>query len=63
MLVRSIKEMKAKMKAKKISISAMKARFDIETDDPVTDDAVYSFSGCKEKKEAKKRKTKHDSDE
>ena len=34
---------------------------DIETDDPVTDDAGDSFGGRKEKKKAK-RNTKHDSD-
>ena len=30
---------KAKMKAQTITISAMKAKFDVETDNPVTDDA------------------------
>ena len=61
--VRSIKAMKAKMKAQTITISAMKAKFNIETDYPVTDDAGDSFGGRKEKKKAKKRKTKHGSDE
>ena len=51
------------MKAQTITISAMKEKFDIETDDPVTDDAVDSFGGRKEKKKSKKKKTKHDSDE
>ena len=56
--------MKAKMKAQTITISALKAEFDVETGDPVTDDGGDSFSGRKEKKKkAKKRKTKHDSDE
>ena len=41
----------------------MKAKFDIENDDPITDDAGDSFGGQKEKKKAKKRKTNHDSDE
>ena len=55
--------MKAKLKAQTITISAMKAKFDIETNEPVTDDAGDSFGGCKEKTKAKKIKTKHDSDE
>ena len=53
--------MKDKLKAQTITISAMKARFDIETNDTVTDDAGNSFGGRKEKKKEKKRKTKHDS--
>ena len=60
---RAIKAMKAKIKDQTITISAMKSKFDIETDDPVTDDAGNSFSGRKENKKAKKRKTNHDSDE
>ena len=63
MLAISIKAMKAKMKAQAITISAKKSKFDIETNDPVTDDAGDSFGGCKEKKKAKKINTKHDSDE
>ena len=55
--------MKAKLKAQTITIYAMKAKFDIETYDPVTDDAGYSFGSRKEKKKSKKRNTKHDSDE
>ena len=62
MLVRAIKAMKAKIKAQTITISDMKAKFDIEPDDPVTDDAVDSFSGRKEKKKSNKIKTKYDSD-
>ena len=42
---RSIKAMKAKLKSQKITISAMKAKFDIETDDPVTDDAGNLLGG------------------
>ena len=63
MLVKAIKSMKAKLKSQTITISAMKAKFDIETDDPVTDDAGNLLGGRKEKNKAKKRKTKHDSDE
>ena len=63
MSVRAIKAMKSKMKAQTIIISAMKAKFDIETDDPVTDHAGDSFGGRKEKNKAKKIKTNHDSDE
>ena len=63
MSVRAIKAMKAKLKAQTITISAMKSKFDIETDDPVTDYSGDSFGGCKENKKAKKRKTKHDYDE
>ena len=55
--------MKAKLKAQTITISAMKEKFDIETDDTVTYDVGNSFGGRKEKKKAKKIKTKHDSDE
>ena len=55
--------MKAKTEAQTITISAMKAKVDVETDDPVTDDTGDSFSGRKEKNKSKKRKTKHDSDE
>ena len=62
-MVRYIKAMTVKLKAQKITISAMKSKFDIETDDPVTDDAGDSFGGRKEKKKSKKIKTKHDSDE
>ena len=50
------------MKAQTITISDMRAKFDVETDDPVTDDAGDSFGGRKEKKKAKKAKTKQDSD-
>ena len=63
MLVRAIKAMKYKMKSQTITISAMKAKLDVETDDPVIDDAGDSFGGRKEKKKSKKRDTKHDSDE
>ena len=55
--------MKDKLKAQTITISDMKAKFDVETDDPITDVAGNSFGGLKEKKKAKKRKTKHDYDE
>ena len=51
------------MKDQTITISAMKEKIDIETDDPVSDDAGDSFDGRKEKNKAKKWKTKHDSDE
>ena len=54
MSVRSIKSMKAKLKAQTITIYAMKSIFDIETDDPVTDYAGNSFGGRKE--EIKPRK-------
>ena len=47
MLFRAIKAMKAKMKAQTITISAMKAKFDIETNDPVTYDKSDSFGGRK----------------
>ena len=63
MPVRSIKAMKAKMKAQTITISAMKEKFHVENNDPVTDDASDSFSYFKERNKAKKRKTKHDYDE
>ena len=63
MSVKAIKAIKAKMKAQTITISDMRAKFDVETDNPVTDDAVNSFGGRKEKKEAKRAKTKHYSDE
>ena len=63
MLVKAIKAMKAKMKSQTITISAMKAKSDVETDNPVTYDAGDSFGGRKEKKKSKKRSTKHDSDE
>ena len=53
--------MKYKLKAQTITISAMKEKFDIETNDPVTDDAGYSLVSRKEKKKSKKIKTKHDS--
>ena len=62
MSVRSIKAMKSKLKAQTITISAMKEKFDTETNDPVTDDAGDSFGGRKDKKKSKKRKTNHDSD-
>ena len=42
-----MKAMKAKIKAQTITISAMRAKLDVETDDPVTDDAVNSFDGRK----------------
>ena len=45
MLVKTIKEIKDKLKAQTITISDMKAKFDIETDDPVTDDAGDSSGG------------------
>ena len=63
MLVKTIKAMIAKFKAQMINISAMKAKFDIETDDPVTDDVCDSFGVRKEKKKTKKRNAKHNSDE
>ena len=47
---------KAKMKAQTITISAMKAKFDVETDNPVTDDAGNSFGGRKEKKKEKRQR-------
>ena len=47
MPVKAIKEMKYKLKAQMIIISDMKAKFDIETDDPVTNDAGNSFGGRK----------------
>ena len=47
MSVKVIKVMKAKMKAQMITISVMRAKFDVETDDPVTDDAGDSFGGRK----------------
>ena len=55
--------MKSKLKSQTITISAIKAKFDLETDDPITDDAGDSFGGRKDKKKAKKRNIKHDSDE
>ena len=45
MSVNSIKAMKAKLKAQTITISDMKAKSDIETDDPGTDDAGDSLGG------------------
>ena len=39
MSVKVIKAMKAKMKAQIITISAMREKVEIETNDPVTDDA------------------------
>ena len=63
MSVRAIKAMKSKMKDQTITISAMKTKFDIETDDPVMDDVGDSFGGRKEKKKSNRIKTKHDSDE
>ena len=63
MSAKSIKAMKAKMKAQIITISAMRAKFDVETDDPVTYDTGNSFGGRKEKNKSRKRNTKHDSDE
>ena len=63
MSVKAIKAIKAKLKAQTITISDMKAKFDIETNDPVTDDTGDSFGGHKEKNKANKRKTKHYSDE
>ena len=63
MSFRAINAMKAKLKAQTITISAMKEKFDTETNDPVTDDAGDSFGGRKVKKKSKKRKTNHDSDE
>ena len=51
------------MKAQTITISAMKAEFDVETNNPITDNAGDLFSGRKEKKKYKKINTKHDSDE
>ena len=62
MSVKAIKAMKAKMKAQMITISAMRGKFDVETDDPVTDDAGDSFGGRKENNKSKKAKTKHDYD-
>ena len=62
MLAKAIKAMKAKMKAQTITITAMRAKFDVETNDPVTDDAGDSFGGHKDKNKAKKENTKHDYD-
>ena len=47
MSVKTIKAMKAKLKAQTITISAMKAKFNIETDDSVTNNAGDSFCGRK----------------
>ena len=63
MSVKAMKAMKAKIKAQTITISAMRAKLDVETDDPVTDYADDSFGGRKEKKKPKKANTKHDSEE
>ena len=63
MLVIAIKAMNDKMKAQMITISAMREKFDVETNNPVTDDSGNSFGGRKEKKKFKKAKTKHDSEE
>ena len=63
MSVKAIKAMKPKMKAQTITISAMRAKFDVATNKPVTDDVGDSFGGRKEKKKAKKSNTKHDSEE
>ena len=46
--------MESKLKAQTITISAMKAEFDIETDDPVTDGAGDSFGDRKDKIKEKK---------
>ena len=51
------------MKAQTITISDVKANFDVETNGPVTDDADDSFGCRKEKRKSKKRKTKHYYDE
>ena len=51
------------MKAQTITISDVKANFDVETNGPVTDDAGDSFGCRKEKRKSKKRKTKHYYDE
>ena len=59
MSVKAIKAIKAKLKAQTITISDMKAKFDIETNDPVTDDAGDSFGGQNDNKKANKRKNKH----
>ena len=56
MSVKSIKVMKAKMKDQTITISAMRAKFDVATDDLVTDDAGNSFGGRKEKKKEKRQR-------
>ena len=45
--LKAIKAMKAKLKARTITISAMKEKIDIETDDPVIYDAGDSFGGRK----------------
>ena len=63
MSVKAIKVMKTKMTAQTITTSTMRAKFDVETDNPVTDDSGDSFGGSKDKKKSKKAKTKHDSDE
>ena len=63
MLVKAIKAMKAKMKAQMITISAMRSKFGVETDDTVTYDAGDSFGGRKENNKVKKEKSKHDSEE
>ena len=54
MSARSIKAMKSKLKAQTITISSMKEKIGLETDDPVTDDAGDSLGDLKEKKKAKK---------
>ena len=41
----------------------MSAKFDVETEDPVTDYAGNPFGGRKEKNKSRKAKTKHDDDE
>ena len=47
MSVKAINVMKDKMKAQTITISARKVKFNIETNDPVTDDAGNSFGDLK----------------
>ena len=56
MSVKAIKAMKAQIKAQIITISVMRAKFGVETED-------YSFGCHKEKNKSKKAKTKHDDDE
>ena len=46
-----------------MTVSAMRAKFDVETDNPVTDDAGDFSGGRKENNKSKKAKTKHDSEE
>ena len=48
--------MKAEMKDQTITIYAIRAKFDVETDDLVTNDAGDSFGGLKEKKKTRSQR-------